>query len=88
VTFDRAAFAFVSGRPVEFRSSPKVIRTFCGTCGTPLAYTHADFPSSVDVTTCSLDDPEPFAPQEHTFRSERVGWLHVNDHLPASERFP
>ena len=88
ITVPAAGFSFISGKPVEFRSSAKVIRTFCGTCGTPLTYTHSDFPSGVDVTTCSLDDPEAFEPQDHTWLSHRLRWLHVNDHLPSNPKYP
>lgn len=31
-------FAFTSGQPIEFSSSADVVRSFCGTCGTPLTY--------------------------------------------------
>ena len=82
VTFAASSFSFVAGERTEYPSSSKVIRTFCGSCGTPLTYVHADFPSTVDVTTCSLDDPEPFAPADHTFFSHRLCWVYVNDHLP------
>lgn len=82
-TFPVQSFSFVCGKPIEYRSSTKVIRTFCGSCGTPLTYAHADYPVSIDVTTCSLDDPESFAPVDHTFVSQRLGWVHINDHLPA-----
>jgi len=83
VTFPVGGFSFVNGMPKEYRSSEKVIRTFCGSCGTPLTYAHADFPTGIDVTTCSLDEPESFAPADHTFASHRLEWLQVNDHLPA-----
>jgi hypothetical protein len=83
VTFPAAAFAFVRGIPAEYRSSPQVVRTFCRSCGTALTYVHADFPTGVDVTTCSLDDPEAFAPADHTWVSHRLGWLRLSDGLPA-----
>jgi hypothetical protein len=83
VTFPANGFTFVSGKPAEYRSSAKVIRTFCGSCGTPLTYRHTAFPSAVDVTTCSLDDPESFAPADHTFLSHRLRWVHINESLPA-----
>jgi len=50
-----------------------------------LTYQHADFPAAIDVTTCSLDDPEAFPPADHLFVSHRLRWLQVNDHLPAHE---
>jgi hypothetical protein len=85
VTFARAGFAFVQGTPARHPSSPPVLRSFCGSCGTPLTYQHADFPDEVDVTTASLDDPGPFAPADHTWTSQRLPWLRLSDDLP---RFP
>jgi hypothetical protein len=75
VTFSAPAFAFVSGKPVAFRSSPPVVRTFCGACGTPLTYTHADHAGEIDVTTRTLDDPERFPPTHHSWESHKVGWV-------------
>ena len=82
-TFPATGFTIVTGTPARYRSSPKVVRTFCGQCGTPLTYAHADFPAGIDVTVCSLDEPERFSPADHTWTSHRVSWLHVNDALPA-----
>jgi hypothetical protein len=83
VTFATNGFSFLSGVPIRFRSSPKVVRTFCGACGTPLTYVHEDFPSGIDVTICSLDDPARFQPADHTWVSHRLPWMHVDDHLPV-----
>src|SRR5713226_4661114 len=69
VTFQANDFSFVSGEPVQFRSSPKVLRAFCGACGTPLTYVNENFPLGVDVTVCSLDDPARFEPADHTWVS-------------------
>ena len=38
--FPASQFAIVSGKPNSYRSSPPVVRTFCGNCGTPLTYQH------------------------------------------------
>src|SRR3712207_5095313 len=62
VTFLAASFAFVQGEPMRFRSSPPVVRTFCGRCGTPLTYQNVERADEIDVTTGSLDDPEAFPP--------------------------
>lgn len=83
VTFPATRFSFTSGKPAELRSSPPVVRTFCGDCGTPLTYSHRDFPSGVDVTVCSLDQPEMFAPADHTWVSHRLSWMELDDHLAA-----
>lgn len=83
VTFAAGDFSFVAGAPARYRSSPRVVRTFCGACGTPLTYVHDDYPQGVDVTVCSFADPTRFTPADHTWNSHRLAWLHVNDHLPA-----
>jgi hypothetical protein len=84
VTFPRASFAFTGVEPVQFRSSPPVVRTFCGACGTLLTYSHADFAGEIDVTTASLDAPERFAPRDHTWSEEALPWVELGS-LP---RFP
>ena len=86
VTFPSASFSFERGEPASFRSSPPVVRTSCGRCGTALTYRHDDFADGVDVTTASLDDPTPFPPADHTWWSERVPWLRFDDGLPRFER--
>jgi catechol 2,3-dioxygenase-like lactoylglutathione lyase family enzyme len=83
VTVPAGGFSIVHGAPATFRSSPKVLRTFCGACGTPLTYLHEDSAEGIDVTTCSLDAPEHFAPDDHTWASERVRWFEAASALPA-----
>jgi hypothetical protein len=85
VTFPAAAFAFERGAPVRRRSSPPVVRTHCGACGTGLTYEHDGFAGEVDVATATLDDPSAFPPADHTWWSERIPWLAIADALP---RFP
>jgi hypothetical protein len=83
LTFSKAQFQFVRGRPAEFHSSAPVLRTFCPACGTPLTYEHQDSPTSIDVTTCSLDDPAAFPPTHHSWLSHDIGWVRFGDGLPA-----
>ena len=78
--------AWVAGTPALHRSSPPVERGFCGRCGTQLTYRSDDSPGEVDITTCSLDDPEAAAPEDHTFAGQRLRWMHVGDGLPAYQR--
>ncbi|HXC53614.1 MAG TPA: GFA family protein [Candidatus Limnocylindrales bacterium] len=82
------SFSFTSGKPVEFHSSPNVTRTFCGRCGTPLTYVLASYVNALDVTTCSLDDPERFPPMAHSWMSHKLGWLQLADDLPYFEEGP
>jgi hypothetical protein len=81
-------FAFTMGQPVGFESSPSVTRTFCGRCGTPLTYWKTSYGQTIDVTTCSLDDPEAFSPVAHVWTSHRLRWVKLADGLPCLEEGP
>lgn len=83
VTFVAETFQFTRGRPSEFRSSPAVTRSFCASCGSPLSYRHSHSPSTIDITTCSLDDPERFPPSHHSWLSHDLAWVRFGDGLPA-----
>jgi len=85
VTFGATSFALTRGEAVRYRSSPLVIRTFCGRCGTSLCYTRDDEPETIDVTTASLDRAREFAPSDHIWTSDALPWMHGVDPLP---RFP
>ncbi len=78
-------FSFTAGRPVEFSSSPSVTRTFCGRCGTPLTYWKTSYGAKIDVTTCSLDDPDAFPPVGHVWTSHKLRWVKLADGLPSFE---
>jgi hypothetical protein len=82
----RTQFRYVRGQPARFSSSPGVVREFCGACGTQLTFADARSPDEMDVTTCSLDDPEALAPQDHTFAENRLHWAGICDDLPRYRR--
>jgi len=80
--------SFTSGKPVEFKSSPPVTRTFCSGCGTPLTYRTESYGAMIDVTTCSLDDPSALPPIAHIWTSHRLDWMKLEDGLPCFEEGP
>ena len=82
VTFPKSAFRFTRGLPAELRSSAPVVRTFCGACGTPLTYRHESYAEAIDITTCSLDEPERFPPTHHSWLSHDLPWVRFGDGLP------
>ena len=57
-----AQYTLLSGQLATFRSSAPVVRSFCATCGTPIAYQHADDPDAIELTTATLDEPDRFPP--------------------------
>jgi hypothetical protein len=80
--FEATDFAFVSGQPARFRSSSGVVRTFCGRCGTPLTYQAESRPTSIDVTTATLDAADRFAPTMEIWTEDRLPWERLNEALP------
>lgn len=83
LVFAADRFRITQGRPAEYRSSPGVTRGFCGHCGSPLTWRGEAEPGTVDVTTCSLDDPEAFPPGFHVWTSHRLGWQCLGEGLPT-----
>jgi hypothetical protein len=81
-------FAFTRGEPAEFRSSPPVLRSFCGRCGSPLTYRSDDEPGCIDVMTCSLDDPEAFPPAFRMWASHEPAWQRDAGGLPSYATTP
>ena len=77
------SFRIVSGQPKSFRSSDHATRTFCPSCGTPLTFQSTHHPDEIDVTTCSLDDPEQVPPKSHTWRASGISWMKLEDGLSA-----
>jgi len=87
VTFPAAQFELIKGRPTTFHSSKPVRRTFCAACGTPLTYEISDSAGFLDVTTCSLDDPEAFPPTHHSWLSHDLAWVRFGDGLPTFQEW-
>lgn len=79
---DRSRFRFVQGTPARFRSSDKAVRAFCPSCGTQLTFEHDDRKDQVDLTVCSLDEPDRVTPKDHTYIRSRLRWIKPADGLP------
>ncbi|MGH7887372.1 MAG: GFA family protein [Candidatus Binatia bacterium] len=77
----RSLFRLMCGKPTRFRSSAKGTRSFCPHCGTQLTFEHEDFLHEIDVTTCSLDDPDGLPPRDHTHASSKLSWVKLADQL-------
>ena len=83
VTFPTARFRLLQGTPSEFHTSEPVRRTFCPGCGTPLTYEHRDGAGHLDITTCSLDQPDRFPPTHHSWLRHAIAWVRFGDGLPT-----
>ncbi len=80
-----AAFRFTSAKPKAYVSSPGARRSFCATCGTPMAFEHDRYPHEIHLYACSLDDPSTYVPDFHVHCAEKVPWMEIADDL---KRFP
>ena len=84
VTVPAAAFRVVQGvlSTVRGRESEQGtcdgcggVRGFCADCGTHITFVGDDRTHEVDITTCSLEDPDRFAPTEDVFTRAKVAWM-------------
>lgn len=73
---------YAGALPREFESSPGVHRSFCGRCGTPLTYRSSRRPEEIDVTICSLDEPDKVIPADHLWMQDAPPWDRPADGLP------
>ena len=78
--------AFTGDAPREYASSPGVLRSFCGRCGTPLTYSNVQRPTEVDITVCTLDQPELAAPVDHIWMEDAPSWDLPSEALPRHAR--
>ena len=83
ISVARAGFRWTRGVPARFASSPHAVRSFCGTCGTALAFEARDLPEELDLTTASLDAPEAHPPRDQIHCESRLGWMEELRALPS-----
>lgn len=77
------SFRLVAGEPARFRSSERATRTFCAACGTPLTFESTRHSDKIDVTACSLENPEEAPPVDHTYGRSQLSWVRLGDALPV-----
>lgn len=81
LSFKRLEFTLEQGEPRWYTSSAQAERGFCGNCGTPLFFrTFAG--DELDITICSLDQPEAIQPQDHCWTRSQLSWVKLADGLP------
>jgi hypothetical protein len=77
-------FRWTAGKPAEYRSSAPALRHFCPECGAQLAFEHADWPGTIDITTATLEHPERFPPTRHIWMTTHLPWMALGD-LPRED---
>ncbi|MFQ5608970.1 MAG: GFA family protein [Gammaproteobacteria bacterium] len=82
MTLPASGFSLTRGELALCRSSQKVSRGFCASCGTSLTYAHEDRPDEIDVTLATLDEPGSLRPAWHIWTSDKPAWVVLADDLP------
>ena len=85
-TFAKKAVRWFGAERRRFRSSPPVIRSFCGQCGSPLAYENEATGEEIDLYLGAFDQPDRFPVRQHTHDAERVAWFDTIDRTPRYRR--
>ncbi len=75
-------FEWTGQPPKSWASSPGVRRSFCPTCGTPMAFQADRYAGEIHLYAATLSDPAGFEPAFHVHYAERLPWLKLDDSLP------
>lgn len=73
---------FTAEMPSRFSPGNGVTRSFCGQCGSSVAYEAEHSPNEIHLYIGLFDDPGQLEPADHSFYAEKVSWLQVDDQLP------
>lgn len=75
-------FRLTAGAPKAYASSAGVWRSFCPSCGSPIAYEAERLPDEIHLFHGTLEEPDRFVPTAHVHTEEQVSWFEVHDDLP------
>ena len=81
----RTEHARFSGETPSTYGTAPVSRSFCGTCGAPIAYFDARLPDQIFMMLGAMDEPKNYAPTVHGYISSALPFLHLDDDLPRME---
>ncbi|MDB5453408.1 MAG: Rieske (2Fe-2S) iron-sulfur domain protein [Caulobacteraceae bacterium] len=84
--FARAIFprtAVELGGAIEtYASSADLRRGFCAHCGSPVTTQRLSRPDRIGISLSTLDEPNALPPEAHTWVSEKLDWVNIDDGLP------
>ncbi|MEQ1951511.1 GFA family protein [Mesorhizobium sp. CN2-181] len=73
------------GEAARFSNGP-VARSFCGTCGAPIAYTDARIGDRIYFMLGAMDQPALYHPTHHSYVRSQLPFVHMPDGLPRHDR--
>jgi hypothetical protein len=83
--FQRENIALVSGELMQVSHAGR-IRSFARCCGTPIFFQDAEDSECIDVTVCSMDQPEALIPDVEIWTEDRLPWIAGAGALPEFRR--
>lgn len=76
---------FTIGEPRLFENGA-ASRSFCATCGSPIAYADARLENQIWFMLGAMDRPEDYVPTLHAYVCEQLRYVHMPDDLPRLVR--
>ena len=80
--FLEAQIAMSGETLADYASSPGVRRSFCGRCGSPLAFRGERWAGEVHVPVCAFEEAAEMAPTNDYFEAEKLPWAALLGHTP------
>ena len=69
----------------RYRTETDALRTFCGTCGSPMGFEADHYAGGMHLYAATLEDPRNFEPTFHVNYQSKLPWLQIDDDLPKYE---
>jgi len=88
VGLDKKRFSLTCGEFGRIESSPGVYRSFCATCGTPMAYERDELPNEIHLYLGTFEHPEEIPPTLEVYCRERLPWLRLDVDGPSFDGLP
>ena len=76
----------ISGDALKRFDNGSVTRSFCGTCGSPIAYADGRIGDHLYFMLGAMDAPEKYKPTLHAYVREQLPFVHMPDGLPRHLR--
>ncbi len=80
-------FKWTGRAPKTYNSSPGVMRSFCDTCGSPMAFQAERYAGEIHLYAATLSNPETFTPKFHVHYAQHLRWIALDDDLPKYQHF-
>ena len=72
----------LKGDALNLHENGLVTRSFCGVCGSPIAYADERIGETLYFMLGAMDAPENYKPTRHAYVREQLPFLHMPDDLP------